>query len=162
MDTPRFDPDFPHQYREMAEDVLKAFERAVRAMPNHAILDENGEVLPISVYDEAGELIESQLIQWAQWFERNSAQRRMAATEIDNHVVSTVFLGLNQQYKPKGRALWFETLVFGLPKSQTLPITGEEIQLRPQLWGTRTSTRAEAFAAHDEGVAWLKAYLVTL
>lgn len=50
------------------------------------------------------------LMKWAEWFE--SADRIVAATEIDDTKVSTVFLGLDHSFG-EGPPLLFETMVFG-------------------------------------------------
>lgn len=56
-----------------------------------------------------GEIVTTEdIIDWAKWFE--TADRRIAKTELDDCEVSTVFLGLNHF---NGRDMWFETMVFG-------------------------------------------------
>jgi hypothetical protein len=126
---------------------------------DHAILDENGEPQVIRVYDENGKLNQARLIQWATWFER-SPQRRIAYDELEgDYSVSTVFLGLNHNYKPGAPPLWFETIAFAPPHQEYLKTTHKFIGVRDQLWGKRTSTKAQALAAHAEGLAWLTNYL---
>lgn len=46
---------------------------------------------------------------WAEWFE--TAERRVAQTELGAARVSTVFLGLNHAFNG-GPPLWFETMIF--------------------------------------------------
>jgi hypothetical protein len=134
-------------------EIRKAFEHFSHL--NHAILDEAGEVVPIEVYDNKHQLIQSMLIQWAEWFETHDAQRRIGRDELDHHLVSTVFLGLNHQYVPGGRPLWFETIVFGPQESEPFP-GSTDYYPRPSLWSARCTTRAEALAQHQEGLTFLK------
>jgi len=51
------------------------------------------------------------LMEWAEWFEKGN--RRVAQTTIGKLRVSTVFLGLDHSFDPKGPPLLFETMVFG-------------------------------------------------
>lgn len=54
------------------------------------------------------------LIEWAEWMQRSASNdhRRVALTRIYGARVSTVFLGLNQQFM-NGPPLIFETMIFG-------------------------------------------------
>jgi len=142
---------------EQEDSALKAYRKRLHEQPNHAVLDESGNVMPISVYDEEGELIESMLIQWAAWFEKNK-QRKIGYTEIDNYLVSTIFNGLNLNYGHFGPPKWFETMVFEPPHLQEW-FDGETVWLRTSIWCQRTRNLKEAIAAHDEGVVWLKDHL---
>jgi hypothetical protein len=56
---------------------------------------------------------EPDLMKWARWFE--TADRHVARTMIGDVRVSTVFLGLDHSFDPKGPPLLFETMVFGGP-----------------------------------------------
>ena len=48
------------------------------------------------------------------WFMENKDARRVALTEIAKDIeVSTVFLGLDHNFRGEGRPLLFETMVFG-------------------------------------------------
>lgn len=109
----------------------------------YAILDESGNVLT-----------NIPMLEWAHWFERNRAQQRIGNDEIEGHLVSTVFLGLNHQFHPKAKPLWFETMVFG-PYATVGPFGPE----RNSLWHERCETKSEAVIQHQEGVQWLKSYL---
>jgi hypothetical protein len=156
----RFDPDelglptpqeLSKAFAPFQELVNKAF--GLR----HAILDESGNVVPIEVYDENHDLIEAKLIEWAMFFEKNK-QRYIQQDLFKDHLVSTVFLGLNHQNVPYGRPLWFETMTF--KPAEEIEFFGSKKMMRPSLDFTRrTETRAEALEAHAEGVAWLKDYL---
>lgn len=70
------------------------------------------------------------MTEWAVWYER--ADRVVAKTEVGGLLVSTVFLGLNHQFKD-GPPLLFETLTFG---------NGGEICERCSTW-------AEAETQHE-------------
>jgi hypothetical protein len=52
------------------------------------------------------------LMTWAQWFERNPAERIVARTRVGDVTVSTVFLGVNYNYLDIGPPILFETMIF--------------------------------------------------
>jgi hypothetical protein len=56
--------------------------------------------------------------EWALWFE--TANRRVAFTQLKNVSVSTVFLGTDQALLPGDPPLLFETKVFGGPADAEL------------------------------------------
>ena len=131
-DRPRFDPD---DGLSVKLGVWKL---------KYAILDESGEVLPAT------------MLEWSQWFERNGGQRIIEQTDLACQItVSTVFLGLNHQYGA-GPPLYFETMIFGPPKTEWSEVFGREHTFRSDLWISRTSTLAQAKAAHAEGIEWVK------
>jgi hypothetical protein len=134
----RCDPEF--QRFEKLKEELPPHMRG-----RHAILDENGAVRPAS------------LLEWAGWYE-HSGQRFIDFIELQEHTVSTIFTGLDMNLNPySNHALWFETMVFGLPKETEL--LGRKRMMRPVLWSLRTATKYEALGAHEQGKQWLKAYL---
>lgn len=47
---------------------------------------------------------------WAEWFE--SADRDVAKTETELHLISTVFIGIDYRWLGKGPPIVFETMVF--------------------------------------------------
>lgn len=54
------------------------------------------------------------LLEWARWFEQDTAARRVGYTEISPQVhVSTIFLGLDHNFGMHGPPLLFETMIFG-------------------------------------------------
>ena len=55
-------------------------------------------------------VLETDFIKWARWFE--SADRRVAKTTLQDCEISTVFLGLDHQWRD-GPPLLFETMIFG-------------------------------------------------
>jgi hypothetical protein len=75
------------------------------------------------------------LLEWAAWFE--TANRRVARTEIGDAEVSTVFIGLDHCFGFRGPPILFETMVF----ADDHPL--DEIQLRYSTW-------AEAETGHIE------------
>ena len=83
------------------------------------------------------------LLQWGQWME-NLDNKQVASTEIDELRVSTVFLGVNNQFN-EGQPFLFESLVF----------KGE--QLDWEYDGARYRTWEEAKAGHDAIVELIKA-----
>jgi hypothetical protein len=113
--------------------------------PRHGILDEDGNV------------VECDLMTWALWFER-SRQRIIEQDEIEGFWVSTIFMGLDHQYLPKGRPLWFETMVFHAPEYDP-----EHDRMRRQEAGycERYSTLKEARRGHLAAVEWLRQHQFT-
>lgn len=74
------------------------------------ILNDRNE--PVPCYD---------LIKWAMWFERAGKQRIVAKTELPNGIlISTVFLGLDYNFRRKGPPILFESMIFGGKNDQTL------------------------------------------
>jgi hypothetical protein len=110
-------------------DVRSAFALAL-PRPMHYVLDGKE---PRAVDD---------LLEWAGWFE--SANRRVARTEIGDAEVSTVFIGLDHCFGFKGPPILFETMVF----ADGHPL--DEIQLRYSTW-------AEAETGHIEVCEQLQA-----
>jgi hypothetical protein len=108
---------------------------------NHAILDENHNVIPVRSWRE-----------WAGWSEEaykagNAGPRRVAETTVNGWWVSTVFLGINHGFS--GPPLWFETMVFEDEDSPPPPeIEGKlhsflkELQLRYVTWTEATEGHA--------------------
>jgi len=91
-----------------------------------------------AVLTEDGEVMECDLITWAQWLEKNRAHRIIAQESLPGgYFISTVFLGLNHQYSPQAEPLWFETMIFAPP-------AGDEV------FCERYSTLAQALAGHEE------------
>jgi hypothetical protein len=94
----------------------------------HYVLDSDGEPR-----------VEPDLITWAKWFE--GAERHLAKTTIKNlvtgreHLVSTVFLGLDHRFRGGDPVLW-ETMVFGDDDDS--------------MYERRYSSRSEALAGHAE------------
>lgn len=68
------------------------------------ILDEDGKT-PIPCND---------LIEWAKWFGEHD--RQIARTEVDDIVISTIFLALD--HAPYGKPELFESMIFGGPMDQ--------------------------------------------
>lgn len=84
--------------------------------------------------------VKADLMTWARWFE--TADRHVDRTEIGEHLVSTVFLGLDHQFGD-GPPLLFETMVFA---------GGEP----DDMWCERCSTWDEAVAMHQRGCEWAR------
>ena len=63
------------------------------------VLDKNGR--PV---------VEPDLVKWAAWMQ--STDRRVGRTKLGNHVVSTVFLGLDHSFRLHGLPILWETMVF--------------------------------------------------
>src|SRR5260370_22766253 len=95
------------------------------------------------IIDENHNLVRPRdLIEWGEFFE--SARRRVALTEINGWVVSTVFLGINHAFF--GGALWFETMIF-LDEDKPAPFDENE---RLEAWRENQQMR---YATWDEAVA---------
>jgi hypothetical protein len=80
------------------------------------------------------------LLEWAMWFE-DTSRRRVAQDTIDNNWVSTVFLGLDHNFRPNGDPVLFETMVFTDGESGSMD---------------RYRTWAEAAAGHERIASMLR------
>lgn len=85
-------------------------------------------------------VIEPDALKWARWFE--TADRKVALTEVGPHTISTVFLGLDHNFMGKGPPLLFETMVFS---------DGEATD-----YMTRSSSWLEAEGQHHKAVAFYR------
>ena len=122
--------------------------------PDHFyMLDENGE--PFAVDD---------IRTWAKWFE--TAERHVDRTEIGEHVVSTVFLGIDHSLGRTYAPLLYESLVFvstALNTSVRQPPGAEFEYVSDEQYDMRRyATRAQAQAGHDEIVAEVRKRLEAL
>lgn len=50
-------------------------------------------------------------MEWGRWFE--TADRHVAYTKTGNGTVSTIFLGVNHNFRQGGKPIFFETMVLG-------------------------------------------------
>lgn len=98
-------------------------------MSDKYILDEHGHPVPCA-----------DLYEWAAWYE--SADRKVAKTQVGTKEVSTVFLGLDHNYCGGGPPLIYETMIFPDDEDGTC---------------LRYSTLAEAKIGHASVVAALEA-----
>jgi hypothetical protein len=109
--------------------------------PRHAILDESGNV------------VECDLMTWAMWLEKNR-QRIIEQDQVEELWVSTIFMGLDHSYRPKGPPLWFETMVFHEPEYEPRL----DRMIRPEAgYCERYTTIQEARAGHAAAIEWIKA-----
>ena len=67
-----------------------------------------------------------------------SRERWQRVCRIGNTTVSTVFLGIDHEFRPNGPGVWYETMIFG----------GD----RHDGYQRRYRTRAEAEAGHEAAV----------
>ncbi len=83
--------------------------------------------------------------EWAKWLKKPFEKRnRVGKTAIGDREVSTVFLGIDHQWRKGGAPLLFETMVFG-----------EGVRdHEDMMW--RYSTWDEAIAGHERVVAALR------
>ena len=159
----RFDPDqtLPLRYRELLptpEELLKSLPVLKTREPEWAVLDENGDPQVVAT-----------LLEWATWLECDGArQRRLEYEEImrtgkklvpELYVVSTVFLGLNHQYRPGAKPLWYETMVFAPPVMKYWEVTKKWATSSEDLWMNRAGTRTEALMMHQEALYWIRDYI---
>lgn len=112
------------------------------------ILDPNGDPIPAL-----------NSLTWAKWFsEHDSNDRRIAETRTKLFWISTVFLGINHQWRPDGPPHIFESMAFLQPRRHDIsrvsskPIIGEGELCE------RYSTRLQAMAGHVAMVAEVLAY----
>lgn len=88
---------------------------------------------------------------------REDGSFRIGEITLPNGIwISTVWLGLDHRWG-MGPPLFFETMVFGLPKRQQV-VFGEEMDVRDELDMQRYSTLAQAQAGHDAMVKKWAAY----
>ncbi len=92
------------------------------------------------ILDDAGEPVPCDVITWATWLE-SGVRSRVIAKDCDEGAapggveVSTVFLGLDHQWRDDGPPVLWETLVFGGPLAGTM---------------RRYTSRAAALAGHQD------------
>ena len=141
-----------NQPKDEKDERLQAFkdfsdEQVAKHGLTHAILDESGEVVLVSLFE------------WAFWFEK-SPQRVIQQDYYreGEYKVSTIFTGLDMGYNPE-RPLWFETMVFGPEEEERMPVTGKLYWARPCLWTERCTTLTQALATHKAGQDWLEQYM---
>lgn len=103
--------------------------------PLYYVLDAEGQPVPT----------EDRLAAWA--LLEDAAKRRIAADEVGELLVSTVFLGMDHNFIG-GPPILFETMVFRTPIN---PPFAHDLECH------RYATRAEAEAGHAEVVARLRA-----
>lgn len=90
------------------------------------------------ILDGQEPVAEPDVIKWAKWF--GGADRQVALDIVDGRRVSTVFLGIDHNFRSSGPPVLFETMIFG-------PDEGG-------CW--RYATWAEAAAGHAAVVAALR------
>jgi hypothetical protein len=115
---------------------------------NHAILDENHNVIPAR-----------SLREWGEWMEEafksgDAGRRRVAETTISGWWVSTVFLGINHGFG--GPPLWFETMVFESEDAPPPPEIGEKLRSRLKEMQFRYATWDEATEGHETVVEMIR------
>lgn len=71
---------------------------------NRYILDNSGNPVP-----------EPDIVKWADWFK--SKERQVAVDQVGGSTVSTVFLGLDHNFRGTGPPVVWETMVFSGPMS---------------------------------------------
>lgn len=107
---------------------------------NYILLSDN-TVEKIITMDSHGNLIEDAVVLWSEFF-ANIERRRVGRDEIDNIVISTVFLGIDHGFGISERPILFETMIFDE--------SGNEVYCR------RYYTWDEAEAGHHEAVEFVK------
>lgn len=133
-----------NRLREQLVEVIGELEPALAKLAaslgtRHAVLTEDGDVM------------ECDFLTWARWLEKNRSHRIIAQEKLEGgYFLSTVFLGLNHQYAPAAKALWFETMLFSPPTGQKSIITGKEHSLGNECFCQRYATLAEALAGHEQ------------
>lgn len=80
---------------------------------------------------------EPDVLKWGEWFE--TADRRVAETDVDGVRVSTVFLGIDHNFEGEGEPVLFETMTF----ADRADLNG---------WQFRYETMGEAEEGHREVV----------
>lgn len=92
------------------------------------------------ILDENRNIIEADLNTWASWF--GTADKHVKIDNINEIIISTVFLGLDYAYSFQHTPQIFETMVFDKDGKDT--------------YMTRYDTWEEAEAGHEAAVEWVK------
>jgi hypothetical protein len=90
------------------------------------------------------------LMEWATWFE--TADRDVAKTETELHIISTVFLGLDHSFSRKGPPILFETMVFSRD-AHPCDLFGRTVEVHESLDCFRYSSWDDAEAGHRATVS---------
>ena len=116
--------------------TIKTFETVNKSRIMYAVLTDDRTVLAMT-FD-----------QWLMELKSNESGDlepvRVGEDTINGHWISTVFIGINQNFS--GVPQWFETLVFDKDEDSS-----------SELWGARASTWEEAEANHAEAIERVKA-----
>ena len=99
---------------------------------------------------------EPDLLAWAKWYGELD-HRVVSQTEIGTKLVSTVFLGIDHQFRFDGPPILFETMVFG-PKEEK-ELLGRMRPVREEEYCERCSTWLEAEAMHQRAIKWAKEHM---
>ena len=135
---------------ELARHDAEVFERIARA--GQALLHGRPNYIL-----EGKELVEVDYMTWALWFEdacgENISRRKVADTYLGENIwISTVFLGIDHNYRDEGPPLLFETMVFHRCDPPRIGIGGREHEWDGvDEW--RYATYAEAEEGHARAVA---------
>ena len=122
--------EIPEPSRDQDIEHFKKFMKS-RENKDFYILDENKNVIPATLFE------------WGEYLQNTHEERIVKKENIDDYVISTVFIGLNHSYSGIYPHI-FETMIFK---------NGESI------YCDRYSTWQEAEKGHlkaTEGVRWLQ------
>jgi len=87
-------------------------------------------------------LKDDQTLQWARWFE--TAERHVAQDTVGDFWVSTIFLGLDQNYALVGEPILFETMIFYEPARQLRKKLRQQMRNWGELAAALQESRKEA------------------
>jgi hypothetical protein len=93
-------------------------------------------------------------LEWARWFE-NHANRRVACTSVNGWQVSTVFLGIDNNYFSK-HPLLFETMIFSETEKVESKLLKRAFRKSLDNYQRRYHTWDEALKGHEEAVAYIR------
>ena len=135
----------PPKSPQEALEELGEVEKKLFGGQQHAVLTEDGEVMPCD------------FLTWAYFLERGRVQRVLVQEDLPGgYWISTLFLGLNHRYVT-GPPLWFETMIFAPSDGKPCPVTGKVHRLGPEVFCDRYTTLKEALAGHESAkTAWLE------
>jgi len=114
----------------------------------HYILNDDGTVKTV------------ELMEWAEWMEKNREKRMIARDEVGDYFVSTVFLGLDYNHSDSGDPVLFETMTFEkattvrtfMGREQKFHKEAEEAGLKPRgedsYFFGRWRSKSEALEEH--------------
>jgi hypothetical protein len=145
--TPRFDPDQPEKsINELEAERAPAFDKFSEKLKQRFAKLEERQIVPCT------------LTEWSMW-DREREKRLIGQYETETHLVSTIFVGLDQRDFWSTRPLWFETMIFDKTRRHEPELGGKltfEWTIGEVIYEERYSTLEEAEQGHQAAIAWLK------
>ena len=97
------------------------------------------------ILDGKTPILEPDILKWAKWFEHSD--KRVAKSFIGEILISTVFLGIDHDFRSQGPPLLFETRISGSEKF-------ENFQERYSTWEEAEKGHQQAVAQVEKAIGW--------